>query len=244
VEAFEVREYRAGDAPRALALLQAAFGAWPGDRVAAQARPEELFRWKHERNPHGPSHILLAEAGGRVVGMRAYMPWPFEVDGRRVEAVHTVDIATHPDHAGAGISSELSKRGIAALRETRQFALGLPNEMSRSISRKVGWQPVGRVPIWVRVCRPLRLLRRARSLKSVGRSLAVPSVEAVSAADGLADAAAAAELVHDSRAPRRSTTSPRCRPPGRRRRACCAGPGSCARRSAAARSASRSTRTT
>ena len=48
-----------------------------------------------------------------------------------MEAVHTVDIATHPDHAGAG-SSELSQRGIAALRETRQFGLGLPNEMSRS----------------------------------------------------------------------------------------------------------------
>jgi GNAT superfamily N-acetyltransferase len=200
VEAFEVRDYRAGDAPRALAVLQAAFGAWPGDRVAAHARPEELFRWKHERNPHGPSHILLAEAEGRVIGMRAYMPWPLVVDGRRVDAVHTVDIATHPDHGGRGISSELSKRGIARLRETRQFALGLPNEMSRSISRKVGWQPVGRVPVWARVHRPLRVLRRARSLRSVGRSLAVPSVEAALAAEGLADAAAVAELLHDSRA--------------------------------------------
>ena len=66
-----MREYRAGDAPRALALLQAAFGGWPGDRVAAHARPEELFRWKHERNPHGSSHIALAEVDGRLAAMRA-----------------------------------------------------------------------------------------------------------------------------------------------------------------------------
>jgi GNAT superfamily N-acetyltransferase len=200
VEAFEVRDYRAGDAPRALALLQAAFGAWPGTRVAAYARPEELFRWKHERNPHGASYILVAEADGVLIGMRAYMPWPLVVDGRRVEAVHTVDIATHPDHGGRGVNSALAKRAIATMRETRQFSLGLPNELSRSISSKVGWQPAGRLAVWVRVRRPLRLVRRARSLKSVGRPLAVPSVEAVSAAEGLADATAVAGLVHDARA--------------------------------------------
>ncbi|MEA2420058.1 MAG: hypothetical protein QOE60_2264 [Thermoleophilaceae bacterium] len=194
-----MRGYRAGDGPRALRLLQAAFGDWPGNRVAAHARPEELFRWKHERNPHGPSRILVAEAGGELVGMRAYMPWPLEVDGRRVDAVHTVDIATHPDHAGRGINSELARQGMDGLRETRQFALGLPNERSRSISRKVGWQLVGRVPVWVRVRRPLRVVGRARSLKAVGRSLAEPSVEAAPAAAGLADAAAVEELLHASR---------------------------------------------
>jgi GNAT superfamily N-acetyltransferase len=199
--ALEVRSYRAGDAPRAIALLQAAFGDWPGRRVAARDRPEEFFSWKHERNPHGPSFILVGEADGQLVGLRAYMRWRLSVDGRSVQAVHSVDMATHPDHRGRGFNSDLTKRGIATLRDTAQFALGLPNEMSTSISRKVGWQPVGPLPVWVRVRRPLRVVHRARSLKSVGRSLAVPSVEAPPAADGLVDAGGVAELLAYSRAP-------------------------------------------
>ena len=117
-----MRTYTSADAPAALGLLQAAFGEWPGRRVAAHERPAELFRWKHERNPHGASQIFLAEAGGRPIGMRAYMPWPLDVDGRRVDAVHTVDIATHPGHRGGGVNSELADRAVAALRETKQFA--------------------------------------------------------------------------------------------------------------------------
>jgi GNAT superfamily N-acetyltransferase len=200
VEAFEVRSYRAGDAPRVVSLLMAAFGDWPGRRVAAHARPEEFFRWKHERNPHGPSYIALAEVDGRLAAMRAYMPWPLLADGgRRVSAVHTVDLATHPDFRGQGISSKLSRAAIELLSETRSFAFGLPNDMSTSQSLRVGWQPVGRLRVWVRVRRPLRVIHRARSLKSPGRSLAVPSVEALSAADCFVDGDGLTELLRDSR---------------------------------------------
>ncbi len=198
-EDFHVRTYTSADAPAALGLLQAAFGDWPGRRVAAHARPAELFRWKHERNPHGASQIFLAEAGGRPIGMRAYMPWPLDVDGRRVDAVHTVDIATHPGHRGGGVNSELADRAVAALRETKQFALGLPNDRSASISSRLGWQTAGRLPVWVRVRRPLRVGRRLGSLRSPGRSLAVPSVEAPLAAGILAAGDAVAELLHQPR---------------------------------------------
>jgi GNAT superfamily N-acetyltransferase len=197
---FEVRNYRAGDARRVIALLRAAFGDWPGPRVAARDRAEEFFAWKHERNPQGPSVILVVEADGQLVGARAYMRWSLRADGQSVQAVHSVDMATHPDHRGKGLNSDLTKRGIATMRDKARFALGLPNEMSTSISRKVGWQPVGSIPVWVRMRRPLRVAHRARSLKSVGRSLAVPSVEAAPAADCLVDADGVVELLADSRA--------------------------------------------
>jgi GNAT superfamily N-acetyltransferase len=177
VEAFELRNYGAGDCQRAVDLLQSAFRGWPGPRVAARDRPEELFRWKHERNPRGESFIVLAEAEGRLAVLRAYMAWPWALGGNRVRAVHTVDIATHPDFRGQGLSSKLSEWRIARLRETTGFSLGLPNDMSRSLSHKVGWQPVAKLHVWVRVRRPLRVLHRARSLKAPGNPLAVPSVE-------------------------------------------------------------------
>jgi GNAT superfamily N-acetyltransferase len=199
-EDWGVRTYRADDAPRAIALLRAAFRDWPGRRVAAHARPEDFFRWKHERNPHGPSWILVAEVDGRLAAMRAYMPWPLLVDGgQRVSAVHTVDVATDPDFRGQGISSKLSRDAIDLLRDTKSFAFGQPNDMSTSQSLRVGWQPVGRLPVWVRVRRPLRVFRRARSLKAKGRSLAVPSVEAHVAADCLVDADGLTGLLADAR---------------------------------------------
>jgi len=198
-EPFEVRTFRDSDAAGVLALLHSAFGDWPGRRVAVADRPEAFFRWKHERNPHGPSFIVIADAEGRTVGMRAYMPWPLVADGEPVAAVHTVDLATHPDYRGVGVSSQLSRRAIRILRETKGFALGLPNDMSTSQSRKVGWQPVGTFPLWVRVRRPLRVAHRARSLKWAGRSLAVPSVEAPPAAECLVEAPDVVELLADSR---------------------------------------------
>jgi GNAT superfamily N-acetyltransferase len=200
VDGLEVRTYRADDAPRAIALLRASFGDWPGRRVAAHERPEDFFRWKHERNPHGRSHVVVAEADGRLAAMRAYMPWPLSAgDGRPVGAVHTVDIATDPGFRGRGVSAELSRRAIALLRQSKLFALGLPNDMSTSQSRRIGWEPVGSLAVWVRVRRPLRVLRRARSLKAPGRSVVVPSIEAPLAADCLARLDGLSELLRDSR---------------------------------------------
>jgi GNAT superfamily N-acetyltransferase len=196
-----MRTYRADDAPRVIDLLRTAFGDWPGRRVAAHARPEEFFRWKHERNPHGPSYIMLAEDEGRLAAMRAYMPWPLQVNGgERVDAVQGVDIATHPDFRGRGVSSGMLKGAIEHLRETKGFSIGLPNPMSTRMGVRAGWQLVGRLPVWIRVRRPLRVLNRARALKARGRSLAVPSLEAPTATQVLAERAGVAGLLSQSRA--------------------------------------------
>jgi GNAT superfamily N-acetyltransferase len=168
--------------------------------VAAHAHPVDLWRWKHERNPHGASYVLLAESEGRLAAMRSYMPWPLRVGARKLAAVHTVDIATDPSFRGKGVSSDLSRQAIEHLRAEKSFALGLPNDMSRSQSRRVGWEPVAPIPIWVKVRRPLRVTHRARSLRSPGRSLAVPSVEAHTAVDCLSDSAPVAALLTQCRA--------------------------------------------
>jgi GNAT superfamily N-acetyltransferase len=196
----DVRPYRPEDAPRVVALLREAFGDWPGRRVAAHDRPEDFWRWKHERNPHGASYVLLAESDGELAAMRSYMAWPLRVGRRRVAAAQTVDIATAAAFRGQGVSSDLSRQAIEHLRETNAFALGLPNEMSRSQSKRVGWQPVDSFAVWVQVRRPLRVTHRARSLRSPGRSLAVPSVEAPTAVAALADSAAVAALLSQCRA--------------------------------------------
>jgi GNAT superfamily N-acetyltransferase len=168
--------------------------------VAAHDRPEDFWRWKHERNPHGASYVLLAESDGDLAAMRSYMAWPLHVGTRRVAAVHTVDIATAAGFRGQGLSSELSRQAIEHLRQTSPFAVGLPNDMSRAQSEKIGWQLLAPFRLWVQVRRPLRVTHRARSLRSPGRALAVPSVEAAAAVDALDDSVALAALLSQCRA--------------------------------------------
>src|SRR5918994_5166036 len=97
-----IRPFSVGDEANVLELLGLTLGGGPAGR-----RPAEFFRWKHADNPFGPSFMLLAEADGRVVGLRAFMRWRFIVDGRELSAVRAVDTATHPEYQGIGVFSRL-----------------------------------------------------------------------------------------------------------------------------------------
>ena len=77
-----VRPWRDDDLAPVLDLLQAALGDGP-----AGSRPAEFFTWKHLENPFGPSLMLVAEADGRPVGLRAFMRWRFRTGERTIEAV-------------------------------------------------------------------------------------------------------------------------------------------------------------
>ncbi|MEA2331692.1 MAG: hypothetical protein QOH58_1830 [Thermoleophilaceae bacterium] len=191
---MQFRTYSEDDAPAAVELLRAAFGDWPGRRVLAGDRPADFFRWKHEANPHGRSLIVVAEEEGQLVGMRAYMPWSLTAGGAETEAVQAVDLATHPDFRGRGVSTGLLKHARVVLRETKAFALGLPNEMSRSQSGKAGWRVVGRMGVWVRIQRPLSVARGIRSMRGPAQEEAL-AVDAPPAHAVLAEAGWAAELL-------------------------------------------------
>ena len=93
----DVRRYEDRDEDAVLSLLEASLGGGP-----AGSRPAEFFRWKHLEGPFGRSYLLVAEADGRIVGLRAFMRWRFEAAGVTWRAVRAVDTATHPDYQGRG----------------------------------------------------------------------------------------------------------------------------------------------
>jgi len=93
-----------------LDLLGLTLGVGPAGR-----RPAEFFRWKHLENPFGPSLMLVAEADGRLVGLRAFMRWRFAAGDRQLRAVRAVDTATHPDYQGMGVFSRLTRAALDAL---------------------------------------------------------------------------------------------------------------------------------
>jgi GNAT superfamily N-acetyltransferase len=171
----------------AVDLLFAAFGQWPHPAVLAAERPVDFFRWKHFSERAEQSLVAVAEIEGKLVAMRAYMPWRLAVGERPVEGQQGVDVATHPDYRGRGITSALTDWRIDRYDGTPPLTPGLPNDMSRSLSAARGWRVVRRVPIWVQARRPLRMAANLPLLGIRHTAPPAPEVEAAPAIDCLAD---------------------------------------------------------
>ena len=116
-----------------------------------EPRSRELFAWKHERNPFGPSLAWVVERAGRVVAVRLFMRWDFRRGGSTLHAVRAVDTATHPDHQGRGLFTALTRHALEACRaDGVAFVFNTPNEQSRPGYLKLGWREVGRPQLVVR----------------------------------------------------------------------------------------------
>ena len=172
-----VRRFHPGDLPDVLELLDASLGGGPAGR-----RPPDFFRWKHLDNPFGPSFLLLAEREGRLVGLRAFMRWRLLAGDRAVAAARAVDTATHPDFQGMGIFTRLTLAALDVVRGQVDLVFNTPNAKSGPGYLKMGWREVGRVPVRVRVRRPLRLLWGRRPGADPGQA---PPVAAPAAASVL-----------------------------------------------------------
>ena len=129
-------------------------------------REAAYWHWKHEQNPFGRSPVLLAEADGKLIGLRAFMRWEWDWRGRRVPAVRAVDTATHPDARGKGLFSKLTLRLLEQMKEQGvAFVFNTPNRFSMPGYLKMGWGTVGRVSLWLRPIRPLRMVRGFRRVQ-------------------------------------------------------------------------------
>ncbi len=141
---FEVRQFADADLPEVLELLRSSLG-----ETALLARPPERFAWKHLDNPFGRSIVLVAEADGRIVGLRAFMRWELATPlGATLRCVRAVDTATHPDYQRRGIFRTLT---MAALDEATADGVDLvfntPNARSGAGYLTMGWQEVGRIGV-------------------------------------------------------------------------------------------------
>jgi GNAT superfamily N-acetyltransferase len=175
----DVRRYRPEDEANVLELLNASLGGGP-----AGERPPEFFRWKHFGNPFGDSYMIVAEADGRIAGLRAFMRWRFRAGDRMLSGVRAVDTATHPDFQGRGVFSRLTLHALEELREESvDFVFNTPNPASLQGYLKMGWQVVGRVPISIRVNKPIRFVAGLRPGKRAPAGAL--AVDAPAAADVL-----------------------------------------------------------
>lgn len=152
-DGLHVRSATAADSQEILDLVKTSLGD-------GNSRNPDYWNWKHAENPFGPSPCLVAEVGGQIVGLRTFMRWRWQADGREVPSVRAVDTATSPEWRGRGIFSRLTLALVEQMRnEGVAFVFNTPNELSQPGYLKMGWSPVGRATVWVRPLRPANLLR-------------------------------------------------------------------------------------
>jgi GNAT superfamily N-acetyltransferase len=147
VDSVDTREARPEDLPQILEVLRAALG-----ETQLLKRTPELWGWKHEINPFGPSIVLVATSGDRIVGVRAFMRWDLStVDGAMVRCVRPVDTATHPEFERRGIFRRLTMEALDLARSRDiDLVFNTPNPQSGAGYLSMGWQEVAPIGAMVR----------------------------------------------------------------------------------------------
>jgi N-acetylglutamate synthase-like GNAT family acetyltransferase len=148
-----IRQATEADIPQIVGLLKTGLGE------SLLPKSESYWRWKHIDNPFGPSPVLLAFENDKLVGVRAFMRWEWQMGGQVMRAVRAVDTVTHPDHQGKGIFRKLT---LSLLDACKDAGVGLvfntPNNKSKPGYLKMGWVEAGKLPVNVRVRKPFSVL--------------------------------------------------------------------------------------
>lgn len=187
---YTVRAYTPADRPQVLGLLARSLGPGP-----AGERSSEFFAWKHERNPFGPSFALVADAGGELIGFRAFMRWQFAAGERTATAVRAVDTATDPAHQRKGVFRRLTEAARDEVAGQAALVFNTPNDQSLPGYLRMGWEHVGRPPVAIRPARPVRVARHARQAAGAPGEAGGPASDLPPAGDVLADDAALRPLL-------------------------------------------------
>ncbi len=143
----------------------------PAVQGAREARYAKYF----EDSPLGPPHFFLARDAqtDSFVGMSAIFPTQLRVFGELVPAAVAGEFAVDDGHRGLGPAVPLQRAAVNALGEHGlACAFGYPNEHSEPITRRVGYQDLGRLTRYVKVLRSRILVEqygRGRVAAGAGR---------------------------------------------------------------------------
>lgn len=114
---------------------------------ATETLDETKTRWttKHYQNPYKNSYIFGAYDGDLLVGINAFMPVPYKINGSRVNIVQSCESGVLVSYRGKGLWSKILKFAIAYFENETdvKFIYGFPNiKNSYPGFVKMGWKTV------------------------------------------------------------------------------------------------------
>ena len=157
---MQIREATDLDIPEILEVLKASLGETSSKKTA------EVWRYKHVDNPFGRSLVLVAEEDNKLIGVRAFMRWQWQLGENVYSTFRAVDTATHPEHQGKGVFKKLTLKAIEIGRENGDhFIFNTPNSQSLPGYLKMDWKEVNKLKINLSVINPIHFLSSDKDFK-------------------------------------------------------------------------------
>lgn len=136
---YVIRPYEPSDAEGFLAL---------SDLVWGDERSVEWLRHHYETNPYldGPP-MIVADAGGEVVGARPFVAVPMRAGGEDVTAIYLGNVMVHPEHRRQGLFTRMTELAVETFadRDARLF-FNYANDKSAPGYRKLDFEAIGTGP--------------------------------------------------------------------------------------------------
>ena len=168
-----LRSWTDADESGMLALERLVWGA-------TEMAKSDFFDWQYRKNPAGRALIWCYEnLDGMIVSQYAVIPVPLKVGSNRILGSLSLNTVTHPDYRRRGLFVKAAEALYSklALREI-PLTYGFPNEASYAgFVNKLGFAPLGRPTVLVRILDPTAFLLRAdpcrwnRIVREAGRFL-------------------------------------------------------------------------
>ncbi|MCM4157108.1 GNAT family N-acetyltransferase [Gramella sp. AN32] len=109
---------------------------------------KEIWNYKHNLNPFGKSLVLVGIENDKIIGVRAFMAWEWQIRESVYMAYRAVDTATHPNHQGKGVFKKLTQAAVKVAKDKGiSLIYNTPNDQSRPGYLKMGWEIVGKIEV-------------------------------------------------------------------------------------------------
>lgn len=133
MEDIKIRKATIEDTSEIVTLIKVALGE-------TIKKSDDIWIWKHYKNPFGESLIYVATFNNKIVGMRSFMQWSWINSKQEYKALRAVDSSVDPNYRRKGIFSNLTKFTLKeAKAEGFDFVFNTPNEKSIGAYLKLGW---------------------------------------------------------------------------------------------------------